>query len=64
MESMGRIPIINDSREKATRDQEAKRATLLTPKESEEETRMKMTSVIVKSSKRLGTLLKIGLSPY
>jgi hypothetical protein len=43
--------------------------TLLTPRESEEETRMKMASVIVKSSKRLGTLmvrplLKIGLSPY
>jgi hypothetical protein len=63
----GKNITIRASRAKGIRDQEAKRATLLTPKESEDETRMKMTSVTVKSSKRLGTLmvrllLKIGLS--
>ena len=67
MASTGRTPIIRASKAKAIRDQEAKRATLLTPKESEDETRMRMTSVTVKSDKRLGTLmvrplLKIGLS--
>ena len=52
---------------KAAKDQEANRTIPLTPKESEDVTRMKMTSVNAKSSKRLGTLmvrplLKIGLN--
>jgi hypothetical protein len=68
MVSTGRTLIIRNIKAKAKRDQEANRATPLTPKESEDVTRMKMTSVNVKSSKRLGTLmvrplLKIGLSP-
>ena len=66
---MGRIPIKKDSREKEIRDQEAKHITLLTLKENEEETRMKIASVTEKSGKRPGTLmvrplLKIGLSPH
>jgi hypothetical protein len=56
MKSTGKTLIIRASRAKVTRDQEAKRATLLTPKERKDETRMKMTSVTVKSSKRLGAL--------
>jgi hypothetical protein len=45
MESMGKSLIKRGSRAKATRDYEARRVTLLTPKESKEETRMKMASV-------------------
>ena len=57
MASMGRTPIIRVTKAKAKKDQEANRTTPLTPKESEDVTRMKMTSVKVKSSKRLGTLM-------
>jgi hypothetical protein len=67
MASTGRTLIIRVIKAKAKRDQEAHPAIPLTPKESEDVTRMKMASVNVKSSKRLGTLmvrplLKIGLS--
>jgi hypothetical protein len=67
MASTGRTLIIRVIRAKAKRDQEANPAIPLTPKENEDVTRMKMTSVDVKSSKRLGTLMvrplqKIGLS--
>ena len=67
MASMGRTLARRVTKAKAAKDQEANRTIPLTPKESEDVTRMKTTSVNVKSSKRLGTLmvrplLKIGLS--
>jgi hypothetical protein len=65
--SMGRTLTTRVTKADPTKDQETNRTIPLTPKESEDVTRMKRTSVNAKSSKRLGTLMvrplqKIGLS--